>query len=86
MPTKAELEAEVEELQAENEELKAREVATKVVEVPVLNSGEAAAAAAQAKLVESREYGDSVRRATMESNQKRRAAQHESLAKPSGGR
>lgn len=86
MPTKAELVAEVEELQAENEELKAREVATEIVEVPVLSSGEAAAAAAQAKLVESREYGDAVRRSTMESNRKRREQQHASLANPSGGR
>ena len=86
MPTKADLEEANAALEAEVAELKDREVATEVVEVPVVAGGEAAAQAAQAKLVESREYGAANRRATRESHLERRAAQQESLAKPSGGR
>ena len=62
-----------------------REVATQVTEAPA-SLGEDVTSVAQAKLVQSREYGEAVRRSTRESHLKRRAAQHESLANPSGGR
>lgn len=86
MPTKLELEAENKQLKEDLKGLAAREVATEVVEVPVVAGGEAAAQAAQASLVESREYGEENRRATKESHLKRRALQQKSLANPSGGR
>jgi hypothetical protein len=79
MPTKAELEEANEALKAENEDLKAREVATVVVEVEKVSGAEASARAAQSNLVESREYGEKVRRASKSSHLTRRAAQHESL-------
>jgi hypothetical protein len=60
MPTKAEL-------AKENEALR-RELGS----VPI-NTGEAAAAAAQSAMVESREYGDDVRRETMARNAERKA-------------
>lgn len=86
MPTKLELEAENKQLKEDLKGLAEREVATEVVEVPVVTGGEAAAQAAQASLVESREYGEENRRATKKSHLKRRALQQKSLANPSGGR
>lgn len=80
MPTKSELEAENKKLKKDLKDLAEREVATEVT------GGEAATQAAQAKLNEAREYGEENRRATKESHLERRAAQQESLAKPSGGR
>lgn len=75
MPTKVELEEANEALKAENEELKSREVAT----VVTVSGAEASAQAAQANLVESREYGESVRQSTKKSHDKRRDLQQKSL-------